>query len=1048
MRVGLLGPLTVDVGGRPVELGGARLRTLLIRLAVEPGRPVAVDRLAEALWPGGGPADPANAVQSLVSRLRRSLDGHPALVSGTGGYRLDLDDEAVDALRFERLAAAGRRALRADDTEPAGRLLREAIALWRGPALTDVAGAGFAAPFTARWEELRLAATEDLVEAGGFPGDTVARLRELTAEHPLRERLAALLIRALQAEGRPAEALTVFEECRARLADELGADPSPQLRDAHLAVLRAEQQETPRRTRTGNLRAALTSFVGRAGDVEQLCAQVLDSRLVTLVGPGGAGKTRLATSVAAEVGGQLPDGAWLVELAPVTEAAEVPATVLRTLHAGGLGQPEGPRRPRRLDVLDQLTEALTVSGVLLVLDNCEHVVDAAARLGEELLGRCPKLRILATSREPLGILGESLFPVGPLRHPDGAVTADEAVTYPAVQLLRDRAAAARPGFAVTGDNVGSVAEICRRLDGLPLAIELAAARMRSFTAEQVAARLDDRFRLLTGGSRTALPRHRTLHAVVAWSWDLLGERERRFGEALAVFPGTFDAVATGAVAGVDDPEELLDALVDRSLLQVVEGPAVRYRMLETIREFALEELARRGGVGPARATHAAHFLALMEEAEPHLRTATQLDRLERLRPERDNLHAAVAYFCDAGDAAGAHRLGASAGWFWTFEDNHAEAALWLDRIRRVPGDVPHDLRVVVLAMYLVNSGFAGDFQFDHDLLDELITSAATVPRENAHPFVALVEPVVNLFRDDSERGAAVIEERLADPVDTWTRAMLLSILGHLRENDGDIDGMLCALDASAVEFRKVGERWGLSITLSSAASGHARRGDFATAVGCLEESIELYHQLGIQANEAFQRISLAALRVHTDGPAVARAELRAFVEDVGVAARDVSHAMLELGHVARVEGDLDEADRLYAEAWRLQRDLSLVAPQYRAILLAARAHVDVERGEFDTARARLTEAMRMALPVRDMPVVARVAVGWAALAHARGAPGTAAEILGVAQQLADGPDLSDADWLRRSARLRAELGDEPFEAAVSRGASMPRETAVDLLRSG
>ncbi|WP_238006055.1 BTAD domain-containing putative transcriptional regulator [Dactylosporangium sp. AC04546] len=1031
MRVGLLGPLTVEAGGRPVEVGGARLRTLLVRLAVEPGRLVPVDQLADALWPANPPTDPANAVQSLVSRLRKALGDPDALVSVPGGYRLDAGE--VDAARFERLTAEGRRALRAGDHPAAAHLLREALALWRGPALADVTGAPFAEPLTARWEELRLTATEDLAEAGG----EVPELQELVAAHPLRERLVAVLISRLHADGRQAEALAAFEECRRRLADELGVDPSPALREAHLAVLRAQR---PAPARSGNLRAALTSFVGRDGDVERLSAQILDGRLVTLVGPGGAGKTRLATTVAAASG-----GAWLVELAPVTEAGEVPATVLRTLIAGGLVPGESPHRPRRQDTVDQLADALTVPGVLLLLDNCEHVVDAVARLSEELLGRCPKLHILATSREPLGILGEQLFPVGPLAHPGDAVPADVARASPAVQLLADRAAAVRPGFAVTDDNVGAVVEICRRLDGLPLAVELAAARLRSFTAEQVAARLDDRFRLLTGGSRTALPRHRTLHAVVAWSWELLGEPERRFAEALAVFPGGFDAPAAAAVAGVPDADEHLDALVDRSLLQVVSvNGGVRYRMLETIREFALEELARRGGVAQARAAHAAHFLARLEEAEPYLRTGAQVEWLERLRPERDNVHAAVAHFCETGDAVGAYRIGAAAAWLWTFEDTHTEAAASLDRIRRVPGDVPAGLRVVVLAVHLVNSGFAGDFVFADDELDGLVTLAATVPPAGAHPFVSLIEPVVAMFRDDSEAGAAAVAERLRQPIDAWSRAMLLSILGHMRENDGDIAGMQAALEESAAEFREVGERWGLSMTVSSLADAYARRGELTAAVAGLEESIRLHRELGISGGEGYQRIRVAALRARTAGPEVARAELCAFVEDPAAAPRDVSHAMLELGHLARGEGDLDDAGRRYAEAWRLQVSVPLVAPQYRAVLHLSHAHVHIERGEFDAARGRLDNALDLALPVRDMPVVARVAVGHAALALAERQPERGAEILGAAELLAGGADRSDPDWLRTAARLRAALG-AAFDEAHARGLTMPRADALSLL---
>ncbi|GIG45978.1 SARP family transcriptional regulator [Dactylosporangium siamense] len=1015
MRVGILGPLTVVVDGRPVEVAGARLRTLLVRLACEPGRLVPVERLAEALWPDATPTDPANAVQSLVSRLRKTLDGHPALESGAGGYRLGVAPDDVDAHRFERLAGEGRRALRDGDPARAATLLTAALDLWRGTPDVDDA-------LAARWEELRLGAVEDHVEAVGprAPG-LVARLRELTAAHPLRERLTAHLVMALHAEGRRAEALAAFEECRHRLAEELGVDPSPQLRQAHLLAL-TDLATTGRPW--GNLRTALTSFVGRDEDVERLATQVLDGRLVTLVGPGGAGKTRLATTVAARD----PHAAWLVELAPVTEAADVPAAVLRALDAGG--QLETPPGIRRLDVTGRLAEILAPTDVLLLLDNCEHVVEAAAKLSEDLLGRCPKLRILATSREPLGILGERLFPVGPL------------APEPAVQLLRDRAEAVRPGFRVTP----AAAEICRRLDGLPLAIELAAARLRSFTAEQLVDRLDDRFRLLTGGSRTALPRHRTLHAVVAWSWDLLEPPERDFGAAIAVFPGTFDADAAAAVAGVRDVEPLLDLLVDRSLLQVVAGDTVRYRMLETIREFALEELVRAGRVELVRSGHAAHFLALVERAEPHLRTGAQVEWLARLRPERANLHAAVAHACDTGDTVTAFRLGAASAWFWTFEDNHAEAAGLLGRILAVPGDVPLDVRTVVMAVYVINSGFAGDFQFAEGMLEDVLALAAQVPPGTGHPFVELVEPAVMMFRDDSASGAAAIERRLAEPVEPWSRGMLLAILGYLRENDGDLDGMMRAQEAAAAAFREVGERWGLSMTLASIADARARRGDFTTATALFAESIDLYQQLGVRTNDAYQRIRLAALRRHTDGPEAARAELRRFADDPASLPRDVSHAMLELGQLARHAGDLDEAERCYLEAWRRQAETPLVAPQYRAIVQVGMAQLDLRRGDAEAARGRLVQALDLALPVRDMPVVAQVAIGSAALAAAAGAPVTAAEILGVARQFAGGDDRSNSDLLAQSAALRDTLGAAAFTDAVRRGAALDRAAAMSLIQ--
>lgn len=548
----------------------------LIRLALDAGRTVTADLLSHALWPEEGPTDRANALQSLVSRLRQTLPGTPVVRSDPGGYRLELPPEAVDALRFERLAREGRRALRDRQAGIAARRLREALGLWRGEALADVAEAPFAAAAVVRLSELRLGAIEDRIEAelqsAPEHSHLVAELEELAALHPLRERLRVLLVKALHADGRQAEALTAYEEFRRLLADELGADPGPELQDAHLAALRGEKAPEPASSTRprGNLRVALTSFVGRAEEQARIRKQLKEGRLVTLVGPGGAGKTRLATTFAATIADGVPGGAWLVELAPVTDPADVTQAVVGALGLREVGWLDTPTASR--DPLSRLVEALSAVETLIVLDNCEHVIDGTARLVDDLLGRCPRLRVLATSREPLGILGEALCPVPPLGLPEPGASADEAPAYPAARLFADRAAAAQPDFSITDDNVAAVSEICRRLDGLPLAIELATARLSSLPVEEVAARLGDRFRLLTGGSRTVLPRHQTLRAAVGWSWDLLDDDERGVAERLAVFPATISPEAAGQVCAVSPSAfptvlDALAALADKSLLQ-------------------------------------------------------------------------------------------------------------------------------------------------------------------------------------------------------------------------------------------------------------------------------------------------------------------------------------------------------------------------------------------------------------------------------------------------------------------------------------------------
>ncbi|HYT10277.1 MAG TPA: BTAD domain-containing putative transcriptional regulator, partial [Mycobacteriales bacterium] len=765
----------------------------------------------------------------------RALPG-PALVeSGPAGYRLALSADAVDATRFDRLARAGHGALVSGDAGEAARLLRDALALWRGPALADAGGQPWAAAAAARLDERRLAATEDRLEAElalGRHADVLAEIQGAAARHPLRERLQGLLVRALYAAGRQADALAAYEEVRRRLADELGVDPSPALAEVHLRVLRADPGLTPApRGAAGpptNLPAQLTSFVGRDGELAGLADQMSRHRLVTLVGPGGGGKTRLAVEAAARALGRFPDGIWLAELAPVTGADDVPQAVLGSV---GLREPRLREEARSReteawaprDALSRLVEALGSRRALLVLDNCEHLVAAAASTAGELLARCPRLQVLATSREPLGITGEALAPVAPLGLPPlgPSSAAAEALEHPAVRLFADRAAAVRPGFTVDETTVGPAVEVCRRLDGLPLAIELAAARMRSLPVQDVAARLDDRFRLLTGGSRTALPRHQTLRAVVAWSWDLLSESERRLADRLAVFPGGLTAESAAQVcAGPDLPAEdvpdLLAALVDKSLLQPVGGREPRYRMLETLREYGLEQLAAADAVAAARRAHAAHFLALAEEAEPHLRRPEQVAWIARLTAERDNLLAAMRFATDVGDADTAIRMGAALAWYWTLLGHHAEAATLLGAVADLPGEAPPEARAVCLVMGAVSSAAAWhDFAGLRGRMEEAKALAADSWAE--HPMLGLVEPVAAILGDEEPHALALLAVR-PESRDPWARATRHFLAAMLYENEGRFDDYRDSLKRALEGYREVGERWGLANSLASLGS--------------------------------------------------------------------------------------------------------------------------------------------------------------------------------------------------------------------------------------
>ncbi|MGX6601772.1 BTAD domain-containing putative transcriptional regulator [Micromonosporaceae bacterium Da 78-11] len=604
MDISVLGPLEVrGRTGETVTVAGSRLRTLLVLLALEAGRAVAADRLIDGVWGDEPPAAAGNALQALVSRLRR-LTPELAVEATPYGYRLVIDADRVDAHRFVRLAA-----------ERPG----EALELWRGELdFPEVARAD-----AVRLRELRLAAQRRHLADQIGQRDVVPELEGLVAAHPLDEALVALLIRALRGIGSPGRALDVYETVRRRLSEQLGVDPSPELAALHLELLRAEPPAGK-----GNLPAEMSSFVGRDADVRLVGALLGTHRLVTLLGPGGSGKTRLSVEVGQrmtagqhmQAGQQRTTGpagtgeVWRVELAPVTDPAEVPHTILTALKLRGqvlLSRPGRGAAGESAPPLHRLQEALAGRDLLLILDNCEHLIAAAAEVADALLRAAPGLRLLATSREPLGLPGERLYPVEPLALPPVGADAATAAGFPAVRLLLDRAA----GFTLDERNVEAVVRVCRALDGMPLAIELAAARLRTLPVAVLADRLADRFRLLTGGSRTALPRHQTLRAVVDWSWELVSEPERRLWRRFAVFHGGAEVTAAEQVCETD--LELLGALVDKSLL--VLGPDDRYRMLETIREYGLARLAEAGETAAQRMRLARYLLDLAGTAEPQLR---------------------------------------------------------------------------------------------------------------------------------------------------------------------------------------------------------------------------------------------------------------------------------------------------------------------------------------------------------------------------------------------------------------------------------------------
>ncbi|WUH99729.1 winged helix-turn-helix domain-containing protein [Spirillospora sp. NBC_00431] len=1025
MRFGVLGPLAVWTdGGAAVHVPEPKVRTLLAMLLAEPGRPVSADRLVDALWRDRPPRNPSGTLQARVSQLRRVLDdaepgARALLVSRPPGYLIDVPPDAVDSGRFTALAVQA-----AEMTDPLARarLLGEALELWRGPAFDgfdladNIAAAGL--------EERRLAALEEHAEARLELGEHAALSAELAGEvarHPLRERLRAAHLRALYRAGRRGEALAGYHDLRERLADELGVDPGPELAALHLSMLEQAPPEAGRLRVASRVPAVLGELIGRGDAVDRARARLVSDRLVTLTGPGGVGKTRLALETAARSAGDHPDGVWFVELAAEqgSTAADVAEPVARVL---GLWD-EGGGGP-----VERLALALRGRRSLLVLDNCEHVVEPAAELAGRLLAEAPGLRILATSREPLGVAGERLQIVPPLDLP-GPETAPDALTVSgAVRLFVARATAAAPGFALDETSAPWVAAICRRLDGLPLALELAATRVRALGARELAARLDDRFRVLAHGRHGGPERQRTLRAVIDWSWELLTGPERVALRRLVVHAGgcTLDAAET--VGGTD--AAVLARLVDRSLIVRTEADG-RYRLLESVAAYGLERLREAGEEDEYRRRHARYYTGLAERAAERLRGPEQGEWLDVLDQEAANLATALKH----GDAV---RLANALAWYWFLRGRFGEARSALEKAlsREAAASPGHVEAATWLAGFTMLTG-------EHKDSEQLRRAALAAygKDEFAHAKAEWLLSHVHWAYGDM----AANEERVGHALtvfrargDRWHTAAALAVRAKFLLGRGRPTEARREAETAMAIFDELGDRWG-RLEASDALARHAEiTGDL----------------------DAFARRHRAALRVAED--------LRMWPE--------VSYRLSGLGRAALLTGDLDQARDLHEQALDLagrhaarsaqefaEIGLGLVA-RARGDLDAAEAHlrtwlgwlrgiggtagiafahaqlgfVAEERGDAETALALHTESLAGARAVGDPRAVALALEGLAGARSLAGDHTAAAGLLAEAAALRESgggppPAGERRDIDRIAGRIRGALGVTPPTGTVQSG---------------
>ncbi|QJS09215.1 AfsR/SARP family transcriptional regulator [Streptomyces argyrophyllae] len=1173
MRFGVLGPLAVwDDQGEPLRVPETKVRALLADLLAHDGGPVSADRLVHDLWGDRPPGNPAGALQAKVSQLRRVV-GRERLARQPPGYRLILGpSDDVDTERFGRLVTEARRAM---DPRARAALLTEAVGLWRGPAYADFADEEFVRAARECLAEQRLAVLEERAEARLAAGDHLllaGELAALVAEHPLRERLRAVQMRALYRAGRQGEALASYEDLRTRLAGELGACPGPALSALHRAVLRqdpslaadplatsgnavapsadpvapvaeplatsgnavapsadlvatsgnavapsadpvapvAEPLATsgnavapsadpvapavdrvapsadpmapsadpvapsvdpvassgnatapsgnpepptppadtapsspatvpgPQGSLTPatptNLLHPLTPLVGRDRALADLAALLARQRLVTLTGPGGVGKTRLAVAVAQGfASGGVPDGVWFVEFGGVRGAT---ADDLAGIVAAALGLHDGaPSAPPATGTataspVHRLAAALRERRTLLVLDNCEHVVASAAELVAPLLHSAPGLRVLTTSQEPLALAGETVFLVEPLPTPD------------AVRLFTGRAAACAPGFRLgtgeddgTGEDQGAdravVSEICRRLDGIPLALELAASRVRALGVRELAARLDDRFRVLTRGQRDAPARQQTLRAMIDWSWELLSVPERLVLSRLAVHgDGCALDAAEAVCAGEGVPGgavlDLVTRLVEKSLVVVTAGPSgPRYRLLETVAAYALERLRETADETAVRERHLRHYLALAERAEPRLRGPRQRDRLARLDAEAGNLRAALdeaVRRAAAGRRAEAVRLVTSLAWWWLLRGRLTEARRGLAAVLAATADDPDPELALLHSAFVLLTG------------ERTATPAADAVPDPARRARALWLNAYGRFSVGDLDGSRALNTRALagfEAVDEqWGIAAALGLRAALALVRGDLDAVARDGRRSRALFRELGDRWGELQTVSALAVLAEITGEYARAADRQNEGLQIARELRLEA-EVAARLSglgrLALLAHDFDRARELHEQARRIAVEQGYKYGEI-HADMGLALGARRSGDVEAAEAHLLRIRAAHADVSSPAGDH--LLHAELGFLAELRGDVARSAAHHLRGLRIARRLDEPRALALSLEGLAGTAarcgHRSGAT-CAALLLGAA--------------------ARAVLGPRAFTEAFGRGELLAPDEAVRQART-
>lgn len=863
VRFLILGPLEVWRRGDIVDLGRPFERRLLALLLIHHNQVLSADRIAFELWGDELPEDPKHAVHVHVSALRKSLaanggEDDASLATVPAGYVLQVDPEQLDVHRFEALVDRAREARARGEAADAVRFFDEATTLWRGPALVDFVDDEFAQAEIARLTESRLAAIEERLECElelGRDAALVPELQDLVSLNPLRERSRGHLMLALCRAGRQAEALGTYQSYRRLIGDELGIEPGADLRRLEERILLQDPslEFHPKRDtgdRQLNLPAQLTRFVGREREIRELGKMLADVRFVTVVGTGGSGKTRLALEAAEAAVDDFPEGVWLTELAPLTDGSLIATELLNTI---------GLDAPINRTHLEALCEQLADRRVLLVLDNCEHLLEEAARVAVAVLHAGPNVKVLATSREALGVTGEAICRLSPLPVPPSEGEPLQAViASDAVRLFEDRAAYAETGFLVTDQNAELVARICRRLDGLPLAIELAAARLDSMNVADLDRRLTDRFGLLTGGDPAAIAHHRTLRSALDWSYDLLDDQGAELYRRLSVFAGGFtvdaaEVVGTSSAMESGELPALLDRLVAQSVITRDDtGESLRYMMLETVREHGGRLLDDRGEADSVRDVHLSWVVTLARDAGRRLQGADQQLWVDRLEKERANVRAALAWALETDPVTGLNITGPIAR-FWWLHSHLREGEEWSTRMLEAAGEVSDKVRARALtALGGLLQIRLGKWDEALEKLEEAKELCRTLGDARAEGWATFYRTVAALSatgaysRQELKRGfgeALTLFTSAQDPAGVAFSSLMM-VYADLPEHPEQARALARQVLSG---FRKAGVADGIAHGAEVLAAVLMRTGELEESTDLFREALETFRRLGNRA---------------------------------------------------------------------------------------------------------------------------------------------------------------------------------------------------------